>query len=421
MKYKILLFVFVDLLVALNTRAQDFWELIPFPDSLGIADIAVVSQGTIFVGTVTDNCNFNGIYRSSNNGQSWEHVLNTGLSQVHSIGIDKTGNIYSGTAGAQTFWKSTDNGQNWQSLPFHYLYSITKFYSFGNDSLLLGCSKTLGALLLRTYDGGITFDTLFQTYNHVSEFVSDIAIAPNGDIYIGLQGWSPNAGGLLKSVDNGATWQCLGMVGYQVKNIEINAQGDVFIGAGDDGTFAIYDDNPEEIKLIFWPSNKGMVLNSAGYLFANSDWPEGTLKSIDSGMTFEWVSIGANNGPIGSLFVDKYNYIYGIDDGFPGLYRSKLPTYTSVFTLQGIKNESFDITMNETNSQITCSFPNPILMSGKWNAFIVNMDGKVLLHEIKNIENGKCRFDVRDFPSGVYCVNFINSIHNYSEKFAKPK
>jgi hypothetical protein len=68
----ILLFLFPRL------YAQDFWELMPFPDSLTITCLAVNQQGDIFVGTNTLTA-YDGVFRSQDAGQTWELVLDMGL------------------------------------------------------------------------------------------------------------------------------------------------------------------------------------------------------------------------------------------------------------------------------------------------------------------------------------------------------
>jgi len=421
MKYKILLFVLASLMVALNGEAQDFWETLPFPDTLDISCVAVNDQGHIFVGTgTTGPCVSDGVYRSTDRGQTWQHVLNTGTISILAIGIDKTGHVYVSSQGATTFWKTTDNGQTWQSIPFNSMCHITKFYSFGNDSLLIGCSQTLGALLLRTYDGGITFDTLFQTYNHVSESVRDIAIEPNGDIYIGLQGWSLGAGGVVRSVDNGATWQYQGLQGYQVINLESNAQGDIFIGAGDDGTFAIYHDNPDEIKFLFWPSNYGMVLNSSGYLYSNSDWPDGTLRSMDNGMTFEWVSNGTLNGPNGELTIDDNDFLYGIFiSALPNLYRSKEPTYTGLQSKELAGKTHLMIYPIPAKDILNCRFLQNSIVGEKCKLSIVDINNRILYQEEVLIDSDSYKLNITHLPPGLYCINFTSNQEIVTAKFVK--
>lgn len=419
---KQILIIFVSLfLLTPCLQAQDFWEQLPFPDTLDISCVAVNNQGHIFAGTVTGGfCVSNGVYRSLDSGQTWQHVLNTGGSQIYSIGIDVTGHLYAGSAGFSIFWKSIDNGNSWQSLPFRPITRIDCFNSFGNDSLLLGCAKTLGALLLRTYDGGITFDTLFQTYNHTNESVSDIAIAPNGEIYIGLYGWFPDAGGLFKSADNGATWQCVGMQGYQVKNIEINSQGDAFIGARDMGTYAIYHDNPTEIKFLHGAVNEGLVLNSAGYIYINTQWPDGTLLSKDNGNLFSWVSIGTINGPNGQMYIDSENYLYGIfDSGLPNLYRSKEPTYTGINSNELVCDTQLIIYPNPVMDIITCRFLSHRIIGSIYKISVVNSNNQVVFQEDNALVSDSYILNVAKLTPGLYCLIIMKNQSIVTTKFVK--
>lgn len=421
MKKIILLFIIQLFLFAPRLQAQNFWEQLPFPDTLDITCVAVNNEGVIFVGTgTTGPCISDGVYRSTDSGQSWQHVLNTGSFSILSIGIDMTGHLYVSSQGATTFWKSTDNGQNWQPLPFGSMNHIIKFYSFGNDSLLLGCSKTLGALLLRTYDGGITFDTLFQTYNHVSETIQDIAIAPNGDIYIGLHGWYPDAGGVVKSIDNGATWQYMGLQGYQVKNIEINAQGDVFIGARDMGTYAIYHDNPEEIKLLHEAVNEGLILNSAGHIYINTLWPDGTALSKDNGNSFAWVSNGTINGPNGQLFIDPQDYLYGIfDSGLPNLYRTKEPTYTGINTKEFAGKTQLIIYPNPAKDILNCRFLQNSIIGEKCKLSIVDINNRIAYQEEALIDSDPYKLSIAHLPPGLYCLHCTCNQATVTAKFVK--
>ncbi len=57
------------LALALQAKAQDFWEQLSFPDTINIANLVVNNQGHIFVGTVSSNND--GIFRSIDHGQTW--------------------------------------------------------------------------------------------------------------------------------------------------------------------------------------------------------------------------------------------------------------------------------------------------------------------------------------------------------------
>ncbi|MBE0663461.1 MAG: hypothetical protein IH597_13455 [Bacteroidales bacterium] len=175
--FMILLFPFPRL------YAQDFWETLPFPDSLHIACIAINSEGSIFVGTVTSNVT-NGIYRSEDSGETWEIVLNTSNFQIYSMTISVSGNIYVSKGGFDPFIVSYDNGNTWQILNIPYYTPFSKIHCIGTDTILCGASRSIGSgvVLLRTIDEGSNRDTLFITETHPSEYISDLAITGNGDI-----------------------------------------------------------------------------------------------------------------------------------------------------------------------------------------------------------------------------------------------
>ena len=116
MKKQFIIVVFQLFLLNNSVFSQDFWELLPFPDSLDITCLAVNQQGNIFVGTNTSTA-YDGVFRSLDEGQTWELVLDMGLYGPASIAITDSGYIYS-LGGSQGFYltKSIDNGLTWESL-----------------------------------------------------------------------------------------------------------------------------------------------------------------------------------------------------------------------------------------------------------------------------------------------------------------
>ncbi|MBI2419734.1 MAG: T9SS type A sorting domain-containing protein [Ignavibacteriales bacterium] len=115
--------------------------------------------------------NGNGIFKSTNNGDSWTHLASTGTADntslsnqwqyVFSVAVHPTsGNIYTATCGG--FYKSADGGDTW-----------TFTLDPGNGSLSL---KT------------------------------DLAIASDGTIYALTSSAGGNIAGIKKSTDDGASW-----------------------------------------------------------------------------------------------------------------------------------------------------------------------------------------------------------------------
>jgi len=123
------------LALALQAKAQDFWEQLSFPDTINIANLVVNNQGHIFVGTVSSNND--GIFRSIDHGQTWAQVLNTTNFQIYSIGIIDSGYLYVSTNGVNNFFASYDNSDSWQPLPYPLIAGAGSIFCIGVDTLLV--------------------------------------------------------------------------------------------------------------------------------------------------------------------------------------------------------------------------------------------------------------------------------------------
>src|SRR6266566_6254561 len=88
--------------------SQSFWAQTNGPPGGDGIALATNSSGTVFVGTQGG-----GIFRSSDNGETWTGV-NNGLTDtnVRALAINNNGDIFAGTPGGGVY-RSTDNGENW--------------------------------------------------------------------------------------------------------------------------------------------------------------------------------------------------------------------------------------------------------------------------------------------------------------------
>jgi hypothetical protein len=423
---KVLLVLFVHFFLLVPAlHAQDFWEQLPFPD-IDIGCVSINVQGDIFVGTNDGYSALNGVYRSTDSGQTWEQVLNTGTFQINAIGINSLGNIYVHSNGFDNLWKSTDNGNAWVLLNWSSANGITRFYCQGGDSLLIGCVVG-GATLLRTTDGCITFDTLYRETTHVAESISDIAIAPSGDIYFSLMCFFPNQGGVYKSTDQGESWQEVGMLNHQVQAVEINNSGDVFIGVyfdfleGAGGLYALYHDATGIDTCLYGPEVNGIAINSAGDIYAGIGWPDGVIVSKNNGKTFEFENSGLIVAAMGSLSVDSNNYVYVLYDGAtPYLYRSSEPTVTAL--------PFYHHTSGINNMQV---YPNPVhdflngilsqqsAIRGLQNCKIYSTTGKLILNKLIDVASNFFWLNISGIAPGNYIITIGENADLYSSFFVK--
>ncbi|MGA7719790.1 MAG: SdrD B-like domain-containing protein [Ignavibacteriaceae bacterium] len=158
-----------------------------------------------------------GIFKSGSNGTTW-NKCNSGLdstSMVQSLTVNN-GIIFAGTIGSGLF-KSTD-GSNWIKTECAY-QSIQSLCSTNSDVY----AGTYGDGLYKSVDGGSSFAKV--TSLNVS-YIYNVMTDLSGKIYV-----SSLTNGVFVSADNGSTWNTLGMGGFNVSSLMVNAKtSDVYAG-----------------------------------------------------------------------------------------------------------------------------------------------------------------------------------------------
>lgn len=102
------------LFIAVKGYTQDFWQPIDFPDSLLATNINAEKEGVIFVATGNNNY-YKGLFRSLDNGLSWEHLVvepSINWISIYSMKFHTNGDFYVGTH--LGIYRSTDSGTNFQ-------------------------------------------------------------------------------------------------------------------------------------------------------------------------------------------------------------------------------------------------------------------------------------------------------------------
>ena len=201
-----------------------------------------------------------GIWKSTDRGRSWElksednqHLSVTWVVQDPRAGFRDTwyyasGEFRGGSARdrggranyyGQGIYKSTDNGESWQLLsatlnlddtsfdnPFDYVLKLEVHPQTG--SLFVA---TIGHGVLKSDDGGQSFQQLLGGYRQ--HFYSDLSIADDGSQIIGtLSGQLvedrplSNEPGIYRSTDNGQSWQNITFPGFPTKDSASNPDGE---------------------------------------------------------------------------------------------------------------------------------------------------------------------------------------------------
>ncbi len=158
--------------------------------------VAIDDDDDIYVGTSA-----RGIIKSTDDGATWDS-LSVGASSMDFRDIViRDGAIYASSWGGGIV-KSTNDGETWESvsatLPSNVIHSIT-FDSGGN--LWAGAYDGLG--VYKTSDDGGTWEPVTVPYG----YIWSIDISPDDDIYLGTYGGPEDDGvGLYVSEDDGHSW-----------------------------------------------------------------------------------------------------------------------------------------------------------------------------------------------------------------------
>ena len=148
------------------------------------------------------------IYRSTDHGATWNNVYTRTATGVHfhGVGVDPyTGYFYGGIDTTNELVRSVDGGLNWSVIytpipAFTQMYAGNGFRLFGGEGAI-----TRRGSIWRTTDD-VTFTIVMSSFDNVFSFS-----AINDNIYaMTMPHWTSGYQKLMRSTDNGLTWQtCL--------------------------------------------------------------------------------------------------------------------------------------------------------------------------------------------------------------------
>ncbi len=193
-------------------------------DSVSLTYSQYVSHdGTIYVGDI-----YNGIYVSTDNGQTWVRS-NNGLSNWYFFGFGEgnTGRIFAAAWPERTYY-SDDHGKSWNLVPDPLLSNtMAHDFKFKDDTLFAGIDDGVAI----STDNGISWSLLPGIYGTVTK----MAIAPNGEILASLLGQ-----GVYSSTDDGRDWTPFnkGLTNLFVRNFAFDKFNRLF-AATDSGIFVV--------------------------------------------------------------------------------------------------------------------------------------------------------------------------------------
>lgn len=399
------------LLCAGTSYSQMNFEMLPFPDSLKTWAIALNSDDDIFAITTTGEND--GILRSLDGGYSWQFVYQTGYLHPRDIKIRTNGDIYAlaFSFDDSSLLKSSDNGETWIKKFLPYEVSQQKIFLYGTDSIFISQSKSNGVRLLRSINDGMDWDTIFETSSPVAERLTDMAIGSNGDMYICLFGFWETSGGIYKSVDNGLTWQFMGLQPSQIADLEFNSSGDLYISGGP-GIYVI-DQGSDVIRLLHSAFASGLVINSGDDIFAGSMGQNGIFHSSD-GLSFGMISpVMPGYCTISALYLDSEEFIYAIMEDTPYIAKSTVSTVTSSKTKLFYEQAGIYI---DTEGNALKAFLKHT-SNEKCSYRIIDCSGKTAASGEVFIDSNTLEIQLPVLGNGIYFLQLVTGSSQISGKF----
>jgi photosystem II stability/assembly factor-like uncharacterized protein len=410
LRYKILILLLI--LIAKPSFSQDFWQIVPTPDTAHPRSMVFNKNGDIFMGS-------NGVYLSQDTGKTWEFKGIYGKT-ILSIAIDSVGNIFAGTTGY--LYKSYDYGNTWNLV----LPNVDNVLSIGicDNGLMFAC---MPFYIFRSFDYGETWDTSYILPGWQEE-ANDFAFKPPNTIYVSSTAWMGNGGGVYRSIDYGNTWEHIGLFNYYVQAITLNSSGELFAAVyghhytGIGGCYLYDETNLNWIALTDDLNVSDISINSEYTIFLGiSDevgGPGGVYRSLDGGETWQWINSGLSANSIIKMWLSPDEHAYALTYASYTLNRSINPTVMVIdediitFKIEAFPNPSSEIIYFKISQ---------VLPALKGSLMIFNIKGDLILKmDLKNTQNSQIiPINTEEWPSGTYCYRIILNNNGQCGKIIK--
>jgi len=398
MKSNILIFIII--LFAHTTFAQEFWEYIGL-EGFFIANIAQDNSSRLYS---TEWQGFgDSVFFSDDFGKTWlsyGEINDSDYVSVSSILVlDNNDILISGWGNSESggIYKSTDGSKTWQR----------KSIGASSTRVLKSSDTLFGSLfdaIYLSFDEGESWSELASKPDSGNEIV-DIVRSKEGKLF------AATFSEIFRSTDNGSSWE-LATNGIPpttnfFMNLTISEEGYIYLGTRRLGIYRTTDlgENWEYIRH-GWI--RYLTTKPGGYVMAGAE-QEGLIMSTDYGDTWQIINSGLpgslpNTSFINSVYFDKDGYAYCSVHNY-GIYRSALPV-SVINDEENFNSDTYILFQNYPNpfnpvTNILYQLPKSGLVQLKvFN--ILGSEVAVLVNEVKSEGLYEVSFDASNLPSGVY-------------------
>jgi photosystem II stability/assembly factor-like uncharacterized protein len=252
-----------------------------------ITNFAANTSGDIFAATASR------ILKSADDGNNWESLSLSGY--ISGIAINPKGDLFASILYTGIF-RSTDNGNTWLQVS-NGLTSNVEFCIVTKPNGLV-FTGTDGNGVFRSTDDGDHWSQLNSDLSNLR--VLQLKVTKEGDLIAGT------SGGVFRSTDNGDHWVLIGSEISTVSDLCFNSHGDIFVGTGSFGVYRTTDMG------LNW-DNVGLPVLGVFALAISPDnsilaGGNGLFQSSDDGQ--HWIDLSAPNATIRGLAVDSGGVLY---------------------------------------------------------------------------------------------------------------
>ncbi len=365
------------------------------------SDIEYNGNGRLYCGTY-----FDGIYMTSNHGQSWAQM---GLEHkyVGAIGTIGDNYVFANINGSGEMYRSSDAGVNWHlqdSLRFH---GTSNFLTI-NTVIFAGTWEGI----LRSTDLGVDWQTIAFSNSRMLKLDKD---SSNG-IYASTDT------SVYYSADYGNSWTRLStFLQSSIRCMTISqANNYIYVVSGSN----LYRSINGGYNWLIVSGNlyfNFMLCNSEGTIFGS--YAGDVRRSTDFGVSWQLLNSGLFNQYTNELGIDGEDYLY-ISTSGSGIFRSGAPT-VSVSQINYSLPNNFSLFQNYPNpfnpiTKIKFDIPSKV-KSQTSNVKIIVYD--VLGREVAVLVNEELRagsyeteWDGTSFPSGVYFYRITTEKYSETKK-----
>ena len=393
------------LLISASTLAQNIWEPLNIPDSLNAVNVNAEKDGILFVSATSDN-GFSGLFRSVDDGESWELLK---VDPVYNIYIGLIRYSLDGVLFVESpfgVWRSYDDGNSFELVsPDWNIFNIN--FSPYNEIYLVGWFG-----IRRSVDGGNSWDSLFVTsYN---DYIADIDFGLNGEIYaVGGAFIPPIECGFWRSLNNGETWENIGITDEHLQSVQVDDAGVIIVGGfSSDG---VYESNDQGLTWTYLADIQADIMESysndlliAG---ANINEAEGCWFSEDWGNT--WINLVDNvlNPRVRNISVSPSNTVY-IQSEVDELYNHNVFRSVNPILSAGIelKTPGMKLFPNPASNSLTILTANQFITE---QFKIYNLLGNIVMAGKLNIN----QINVSELSTGIYILELESGNEFLRKKF----